>query len=67
MVPLLALQVSFLKLYCCNYIVDGSDYFKQFSREGWRYMDDVRSWQSSEPADDYVAISVLMIAQQLSL
>jgi hypothetical protein len=37
---------------------DGVDRYQQFTGRGARYVDDVRSWQASEPADDFTAIAV---------
>ncbi|WP_406055798.1 glycoside hydrolase family 9 protein [Kribbella sp. NBC_00889] len=37
---------------------DGVDQYAQFTGHGSRYVDDVRSWQASEPADDFAAIAV---------
>lgn len=36
---------------------DGIDRNEQFTGRGSRYVDDVRSWQTSEPADDFAAIA----------
>lgn len=37
---------------------NGVDRYESFTGKGSRYVDDVRSWQSSEPADDFAAIAV---------
>lgn len=37
---------------------DGSDANAQFTGHGSRYVDDVRSWQTSEPADDFTALGL---------
>lgn len=37
---------------------DGVDVYEQFTGRGSRYVDDVRSWQASEPADDFAAIAL---------
>ncbi|MFI6319207.1 glycoside hydrolase family 9 protein [Nonomuraea sp. NPDC050556] len=37
---------------------DGVDRFEQFTGHGSRFVDDVRSWQASEPADDFAAIAL---------
>ncbi|MEV6286419.1 glycoside hydrolase family 9 protein [Kribbella sp. NPDC051770] len=37
---------------------NGVDRYEPFTGKGSRYVDDVRSWQSSEPADDFAAIAV---------
>jgi hypothetical protein len=36
----------------------GSDAYAQFTGHGSRYVDDVRSWQTSEPADDFTALGL---------
>lgn len=36
----------------------GVDRYEPLTGKGSRYVDDVRSWQSSEPADDFAAIAV---------
>jgi endoglucanase len=41
---------------------DGSDPFRAFTGHGSRYMDDVRIWQSDEPAIDMDASAVLAFA-----
>ncbi len=42
---------------------DGVDRFEQFTGRGSRYVDDVRSWQASEPADDFAAIAVYALTR----
>ncbi|WBQ01844.1 glycoside hydrolase family 9 protein [Kribbella sp. CA-293567] len=42
---------------------DGVDTFEQFTGRGSRYVDDVRSWQASEPADDFAAIAVYALTR----
>ncbi|GAA1571873.1 hypothetical protein GCM10009789_26780 [Kribbella sancticallisti] len=42
---------------------DGVDRFGQFTGRGSRYVDDVRSWQASEPADDFAAIAVYALTR----
>jgi hypothetical protein len=37
---------------------DGSDAYARFTGHGGRYVDDVRSWQTSEPADDFTALGL---------
>jgi hypothetical protein len=37
---------------------DGSDANARFTGHGSRYVDDVRSWQTSEPADDFTALGL---------
>ncbi|MDH2429469.1 glycoside hydrolase family 9 protein [Sphaerisporangium sp. TRM90804] len=37
---------------------DGVDRYEPFTGRGSRYVDDVRSWQASEPADDFAAIAL---------
>ncbi|WP_433377187.1 glycoside hydrolase family 9 protein [Streptosporangium sp. CA-115845] len=37
---------------------DGVDRYEEFTGRGSRYVDDVRSWQASEPADDFAAIAL---------
>ncbi|WP_155335418.1 glycoside hydrolase family 9 protein [Acrocarpospora corrugata] len=37
---------------------DGVDRYEEFTGRGARYVDDVRSWQASEPADDFAAIAL---------
>ncbi|MEU4389812.1 glycoside hydrolase family 9 protein [Kribbella sp. NPDC023855] len=37
---------------------DGTDRYEEFTGRGSRYVDDVRSWQASEPADDFTAVAV---------
>jgi endoglucanase len=41
---------------------DGVDVYKAFTGHGSRYVDDVRSWQSSEPALDMTASAILAAA-----
>jgi hypothetical protein len=36
----------------------GSDAYAQFTGHGSRYVDDVRSWQTAEPADDFTALGL---------
>jgi endoglucanase len=36
---------------------DGSDAYARFTGHGGRYVD-VRSWQTSEPADDFTALGL---------
>jgi endoglucanase len=43
---------------------DGSDKYKAFSGHGSRYVDDVRSWQTSEPALDMTGSAILGAALQ---
>jgi endoglucanase len=38
---------------------DGRDRYRRFSGHGARYLDDVRSWPSVEPAIDYTALTLL--------
>ncbi len=42
---------------------DGSDQYAEFTGHGSRYVDDVRSWQASEPADDFAAIAVYALTR----
>lgn len=42
---------------------NGIDRFEQFTGRGSRYVDDVRSWQASEPADDFAAIAVYALTR----
>jgi hypothetical protein len=42
---------------------DGVDRFERFTGRGSRYVDDVRSWQASEPADDFAAIAVYALTR----
>lgn len=42
---------------------DGVDRFNEFTGRGSRYVDDVRSWQASEPADDFAAIAVYALTR----
>ncbi|HEU4322639.1 MAG TPA: glycoside hydrolase family 9 protein [Roseiflexaceae bacterium] len=44
---------------------DGVDRFGAFTGQSTRYMDDVRTWQSSEPALDMAALSPIVFAEQL--
>lgn len=37
---------------------DGVDRYAAFTGRGSRFVDDVRSWQASEPADDFAAIAL---------
>ncbi|MEU0572016.1 glycoside hydrolase family 9 protein [Nonomuraea sp. NPDC005983] len=37
---------------------DGVDAYARFTGRGSRFVDDVRSWQASEPADDFAAVAV---------
>lgn len=37
---------------------DGVDRYAEFTGHGSRFVDDVRSWQASEPADDFAAIAL---------
>ncbi|GAA3313588.1 hypothetical protein GCM10020219_025980 [Nonomuraea dietziae] len=37
---------------------DGVDRYEEFTGRGSRFVDDVRSWQASEPADDFAAIAL---------
>lgn len=37
---------------------DGVDRYERFTGHGSRFVDDVRSWQASEPADDFAAIGL---------
>ncbi|GAA3446426.1 glycoside hydrolase family 9 protein [Planomonospora venezuelensis] len=37
---------------------DGADRYEGFTGHGSRFVDDVRSWQASEPADDFAAIAL---------
>ncbi|WP_328324060.1 glycoside hydrolase family 9 protein [Kribbella sp. NBC_00382] len=43
--------------------VNGIDFYNQFTGRGSRYVDDVRSWQASEPADDFAAIAVYALTR----
>ena len=45
---------------------NGGDPFKVFTGNGARYLDNVTAWPSTEPADDYTALSILVFAQQVS-
>ncbi|WP_238151182.1 glycoside hydrolase family 9 protein [Kribbella sindirgiensis] len=42
---------------------DGVDRYAEFTGHGSRYVDDVRSWQASEPADDFAAIAVYALSR----
>ncbi len=42
---------------------DGVDRYEEFTGRGSRYVDDVRSWQASEPADDFAAIAVYALTR----
>jgi hypothetical protein len=37
---------------------DGVDRYAEFTGRGSRFVDDVRSWQASEPADDFAAVAL---------
>ena len=39
------------------------DRYAEFTGHGSRYVDDVRSWQASEPADDFAAIAVYALTR----
>ncbi|WP_066370535.1 glycoside hydrolase family 9 protein [Herbidospora mongoliensis] len=41
---------------------DGKDKYAQFTGHGSRFVDDVRSWQASEPADDFAAIALYSLS-----
>lgn len=41
---------------------DGVDRFAQFTGRGSRFVDDVRSWQTVEPANDFTATAALSLA-----
>ena len=43
----------------------GGDPFSQFTGKGARYTDNVVAWPSVEPADDYVALSLLLFPRQM--
>jgi endoglucanase len=43
----------------------GGDPFKIFTGNGARYFDNVVAWPSTEPADDYTALSIVAFAQQI--
>jgi hypothetical protein len=43
----------------------GGDKFSAFTGKSTRYMDDVRTWQSSEPALDMSALGPIVFAEQL--
>ena len=40
----------------------GRDRYKAFTGHGSRYVDDVRSWQTVEPAIDFTAAAALALA-----
>ncbi|MBB6569118.1 glycoside hydrolase family 9 protein [Kribbella sandramycini] len=42
---------------------EGVDKYEEFTGRGARYVDDVRSWQASEPADDFAAIAVYALTR----
>ncbi|MFK4085589.1 glycoside hydrolase family 9 protein [Kribbella sp. NPDC020789] len=42
---------------------DGTDQYAQFTGHNSRYVDDVRSWQASEPADDFAAIAIYALTR----
>ncbi|GAB3924630.1 glycoside hydrolase family 9 protein [Kribbella albertanoniae] len=42
---------------------NGIDQYEEFTGRGSRYVDDVRSWQASEPADDFAAIAVYALTR----
>ncbi|GAB2881739.1 glycoside hydrolase family 9 protein [Nocardioides pacificus] len=42
----------------------GGNPFAEYDGQGARYLDDVRAWSATEPALDYVAVSLLAFAQQ---
>ncbi|TCC25451.1 glycoside hydrolase family 9 protein [Kribbella speibonae] len=42
---------------------DGVDRYAEFTGHGSRYVDDVRSWQASEPADDFAAIALYALTR----
>jgi len=44
---------------------NGVDSFKAFTGKGVRYMDNVGSWPSVEPADDYSVLPVLLFARYI--
>jgi endoglucanase len=46
--------------------VGGGDPFKAFNGKGAKYIDNVVSWPSSEPADDYTVLSTLVFAGQIA-
>ncbi|HEY3144496.1 MAG TPA: glycoside hydrolase family 9 protein [Acidimicrobiales bacterium] len=45
---------------------DGSNPYALFDGQGARYLDDVTSWPSSEPALDFVATTPLALARQIA-
>ncbi len=44
----------------------GGDPYKVFTGKGGRYFDNVTAWPSTEPADDYTALGILVFAQQVT-
>jgi endoglucanase len=44
--------------------VNGKDAYAAFTGHGSRFIDDVRSWQTDEPADDFTATAALAFALQ---
>jgi hypothetical protein len=44
--------------------VKGGDPFAAFSARGARYLDNAIAWPSVEPADDYVALGILLFARE---
>jgi hypothetical protein len=42
----------------------GGDPFAAFTARGARYLDNVIAWPSVEPADDYVALGILLFARE---
>ena len=44
-----------------------SDPFRPFNGHGSRYVDDVRSWQTDEPALDMTGAAILASATQLAI
>ncbi len=44
--------------------VGGGDPYAQFTGHGGRYLDNVIAWPSTEPADDYTALTILVYASQ---
>ncbi len=45
---------------------NGKDVFSPFNGKGAKYIDNVISWPSSEPADDYTVLSALVFAAQIA-
>jgi endoglucanase len=45
----------------------GDDPFRQFNGKGSRYVDDVRSWQTDEPALDMTGAAIIAAATQLAI